>query len=118
RTLIVDIQRKKPTFQLKEQVINEVVAGQFFLRAARIDPASNALSDVTIYDLEDPDRRRIIMADSGRMAYSSGGTDLYLTLRDGEMDEIKRTEPGHFNRSFYLLQCITVVGVHYTFVYD
>src|SRR3989441_259862 len=69
RTLLVDIQRKKPTFQLKEQVINEVVAGQFFLRAARIDPASNALSDVTIYDLEDPDRRRIILADSGRMAY-------------------------------------------------
>src|SRR6266702_5654647 len=40
RTLLVDIQRKKPTFQLKEQVINEVVPGQFFLRAARIDPAS------------------------------------------------------------------------------
>src|SRR5204863_2542656 len=44
RTLLVDIQRKKPTFQLREQVINEVVAGQFFLRAARIDPANNALS--------------------------------------------------------------------------
>src|SRR4029077_13041343 len=88
RTLLVDIQRKKPSFSLREQVINEVVAGQFFLRAARIDPASNALSDVTIYDLEDPDRRRIIMADSGRVAYSSGGTDLYLTRRDGEMHEI------------------------------
>src|SRR6266496_5096535 len=44
RTLLVDIQRKKPTFQLKEQVINEVVAGQFFLRAARIDPAANTLN--------------------------------------------------------------------------
>ena len=53
RTLLVDIQRKKPTFQLKEQVINEVVAGQFFLRAARIDPSANTLNDVTIYDLED-----------------------------------------------------------------
>ena len=115
RTLLVDIQRKKPTFQLKEQVINEVVAGQFFLRAARIDPASNALSDVTIYDLEDPDRRRIIMADSGRMAYSSGGTDLYLTLRDGEMHEIKRTEPGHFNRTFYQVNRIKVAGVSNTF---
>ncbi len=115
RTLLVDIQRKKPTFQLKEQVINEVVAGQFFLRAARIDPASNALSDVTIYDLEDPDRRRIIMADSGRMAYSSGGTDLYLTLRDGEIHEIKRTEPGHFNRTFYQINRIKVAGVSNTF---
>src|SRR6267378_817022 len=110
-TLLVDIQRKKPTFQLKEQVINEVVAGQFFLRAARIDPASNTLSDVTIYDLEDPDRRRIILADSGRMAYTSGGTDLYLTLRDGEVHEIKRTDPAHFNRTFYTVNRIKVAGV-------
>src|SRR5213594_3369817 len=111
RTLLVDIQRKKPTFQLKEQIINEVVAGQFFLRAARIDPAANTLTDVTIYDLEDPDRRRIIMADSGRMAYSSGGTDLYLTLRDGEVHEIKRTDPEHFNRTFYTVNRIKVAGV-------
>src|SRR5712664_1311869 len=115
RTLLVDIQRKKPTFQLKEQVINEVVAGQFFLRATRIDPATNALNDVTIYDLEDPDRRRIIMADSGRMAYSSGGTDLYLTLRDGEMHEIKRTDPVHFSRTFYTVNRIKVAGVSNTF---
>src|SRR5437016_859035 len=53
RTLLVDIQRKKPTFQLKEQVINEVVAGQFFLRAARIDPAANTLSEMTICAMQD-----------------------------------------------------------------
>ncbi len=115
RTLLVDIQRKKPTFQLKEQVINEVVAGQFFLRAARIDPASNSLSDVTIYDLEDPDRRRITLADSGHMAYSPGGTDLYLTLRDGEVHEIKRSDPEHFNRTFYAVNRIKVAGVSNTF---
>src|SRR6059036_1035211 len=115
RTLLVDIQRKKPTFQLKEQVINEVVSGQFFLRAARIDPATNTLNDVTIYDLQDPDRRRIIMADSGRMAYTGGGTDLYLTLRDGEVHEIKRTDPEHFNRTFYAVKRIKVAGVSNTF---
>src|SRR3989454_1657484 len=115
RTLLVDIQRKKPTFQLKEQVINEVVAGQILLRAPPVHPATNALNDVTIYDLEDPDRRRIILADSGRMAYSSGGTDLYLTLRDGEMHEIKRTDPEHFNRTFYTTNRIKVAGVSNTF---
>jgi len=111
RTLLVDIQRKKPTFQLKEQVINEVVPGQFFLRAARIDPAANTLNDVTIYDLEDPERRRIISADSGRMAYTPGGTDLYLILRDGEVQEVKRTEPHQFNRTFYVTNRIKVVGI-------
>ena len=115
RTLLVDIQRKKPTFQLKEQVINEVVAGQFFLRAARIDPAANTLNDVTIYDLGDPERRRIILADSGRMAYTPGGTDLYLTLRDGEVHEIKRADTEHFNRTFYAVNRIKVAGVSNTF---
>jgi len=38
-------------------------------------PAANTLNDVTIYDLGDPERRRIILADSGRMAYTPGGTD-------------------------------------------
>ena len=111
RTLLVDIQRKKPTFQLKEQVINEVVPGQFFLRAARIDPASNKLKDVTIYDLEDAERRRIITADSGRMAYTPGGTDLYLTLLDGDIQEVKRAEPEQFNRTFYRTNRIRVAGI-------
>src|SRR6185295_10523421 len=37
RTLLIDIGRKKPTFELREQVINEVPPSQYFLRASRID---------------------------------------------------------------------------------
>ncbi|PYP64201.1 MAG: hypothetical protein DMD37_03380 [Gemmatimonadetes bacterium] len=107
-----DITRKKPSFSLKEQVINEVVSGQFFLRAARIDPATNRLRDVTIYDLGDaPERRRIIVADSGQMAYTPRGTDLYLTLLDGEIQEVKRTEPGQFNRTFFRTNRIKVANI-------
>src|SRR6266704_3187260 len=100
RTLQVDIQRKKPSFTLKEQVINEVVTGQFFLRAARIDGSSNKLKDVTIYDLANAERRRVITADSGRMAYTPGGRDLYLTLEHGDIQEVDRTDPTQFNRTF------------------
>src|SRR3989442_6047129 len=111
RTLLVDIQRKKPSFSLKEQVINEVVSGQFFLRAARIDPATNRLRDVTIYDLGDPERRRIISADSGRMAYTPGGRDLYLTLLDGDIREVNRTDPTQFDRTLYVVNKIRVQNV-------
>jgi lipopolysaccharide export system permease protein len=111
RMLLVDIQRKKPSFSLREQIINEVVAGQFFLRAARIDPASNKLKDVTIYDLGDAERRRIISADSGRMAYTPGGQDLYLTLRDGDIRQVDRTDPTHFNRTAYHTNRIRVAGI-------
>lgn len=111
RLLLWDIQRKKPSFSLREQVINEVVPGQFFLRAGRIDQATNRLRDVTIYDLADPDRRRIISADSGTMAYTPGGTDLYFTLRDGDIREIRRGETRQFNRTFFRVNRIRVAGV-------
>src|SRR5881396_2242217 len=111
RTLLVDIQRKKPTFQLKEEVIIEVVSGQFFLRAARIDPASNKLKDVTIYDLGDAERRRIITADSGTMAYTPGGRDLYLTLQDGDIAEVNRSDPTQLNRTFFHTNRMRVAGV-------
>ena len=111
RALLTDIQRKKPSFSLREQVINEVLTGQFFLRAARIDPATSRLRDVSIYDLGDVERRRVITADSGRMAYTPGGKDLYLTLQDGEIREVKRTEPTHFDRTFFKTNVIRVAGV-------
>src|SRR5712691_4219031 len=111
RTLQVDIARKKPSLTLKEQVINEVVPGQFFLRAARIDGNSNKLKDVTIYDLGDVERRRIITADSGRMAYAGGGRDLFLTLTDGDIEEVNRTDPTQFNRTFYRTNRMRVSGV-------
>jgi lipopolysaccharide export system permease protein len=111
RMLLMDIQRKKPSFSLKEQIINEVVAGTFFLRAARIDPASDKLKDVTIYDLQDAERRRIISADSGHIAYTPGGKDLYLMLRDGDIRQVDRTDPTHFNRTFYRSNRIRVAGV-------
>ncbi len=111
RTLLVDIQRKKPSFTLKEQVINEVVPGQFFLRAARIDQATNRLRDVTIYDLGDVDRRRIITADSGHMAYTPGQTDLYLTLLEGDIQEVRRGEVAEFNRTFFHTNRVRVKGV-------
>jgi len=111
RTLQVDIQRKKPSFTLKEQVINEVVPGQFFLRAARIDPNSNKLKDVTIYDLGDAERRRIIGADSGRMAYTPGGRDLYLTLEDGDIQAVNRTDPTQIDRTFFRINRMRVAGI-------
>src|SRR5207302_1799576 len=96
---------------LKEQVINEVVPWQFFLLAARIDPNSNKLKDVTIYDLGDAERRRIIGADSGRMAYTPGGRDLYLTLEDGDIQAVNRTDPTQFDRTFFRTNRMRVAGI-------
>lgn len=102
-TLIADIQRKSPTLQLKEQVLNEIRSGEyrgevFFLKASRIEPGTNRLWDVVIYDLADPTIRRTIYADSGRMAFNRDRTDLFLTLRSGEIVEVERTDPTRLRR--------------------
>jgi lipopolysaccharide export system permease protein len=111
RTLLTDISRKKPTFSLKEQVINEVQRNRFFLRAARIDQSTFALRDVTIYDLADQQRKRIIYADSGHMALSSDQETLYLTLFDGVTHEADRTDPHTFQQIQFRRNVIRVPGV-------
>lgn len=111
RMLMVDIQRKKPNFVLKEQVANEVMPGQLFLRAARISAAADRLGDVTIYDLQTPERRRVIHADSGRLAYANGFSDLHLTLHDGVIIEAVPSEPAEFRSTYFATHLIRVEGV-------
>ena len=110
--LQTDIARVKPTLALSEQVINEVVRGQLYLRAARIEPVSNLMRDVTIYDLSSRDTRRTIIAQSGRLAFSRTGEDLILTLYDGASTEIAADAPQRLQRSFFVEDRIVVRGVN------
>ena len=111
RKLQTDIARKKPTFALREQVINEVSPGRLFLRTMKIDEARDLLRDVMIIDLSDPLRRRTIHADSGRMGMSRNMSDLELTLYDGYSQEIPKDEPGKLQRLFFDIDFIRVRGV-------
>jgi lipopolysaccharide export system permease protein len=110
-TLQADIAQVKPTLALSEQVINEVVPKQMFLRAGRIQSGTNQLRDVTIYDLGDPSRRRTIVADSGLLSFSPSGEDLLLTLFDGSMTEVASGTPERLQRSFFGQNVIRVRGI-------
>lgn len=111
RTLYSDIARKKPTFSLKEQVVNEVQRSRLFLRAATIDPATYALRDVTIYDLADQERKRVIYADSGHLAITEDQEDAYLTLFSGVMHEFDRGDPGMFQLVGFSRDLVRIEGV-------
>jgi lipopolysaccharide export system permease protein len=111
RTLYSDIARKKPTFSLKEQVINEVQRSRLFLRAAVIDRATYALQDVTIYDLADQDRKRVIYADSGYLAITEDQEDAYLTLYSGVMHEFDRQDPQMFQLVGFTRDLVRIEGV-------
>jgi lipopolysaccharide export system permease protein len=110
-TLMVDIARKKPTFKLQEQMVNEVISQQYFLKAGRIDQASDRLREVVIYDFTSDQRRRTIYADSGYMAFSADRTVLRLTLFNGYVHDYDRAQPGVFRRVFFNSDLVKVHGV-------
>jgi lipopolysaccharide export system permease protein len=112
RSLLIDIGRKKPTFELREQVINEVPPSQYFLRASRIDAATGRLRGVTIYDVGSEASRRIIYADSGSMAYAEGQTDLSLRLYDGSIHQYRPAEPTRFQLTYFSVNDIRVKNVY------
>jgi lipopolysaccharide export system permease protein len=118
RILQTDIGRTKPTFALREQVINDVAPGRLFLRALRIDKAKSRMHDVVIYDFGDGSKRRTIVADSGDLALVDGTGDLTLLLFNGTMTEIPVATPTQLSRISYTTDRIVVRGVANSFSRD
>jgi len=111
RTLQTDIARKKPTFALREQVINEVMPGKLFLRTSHIDESTDRLREVTIYNFDDPERRKTIYSDSGVMGMTPDQKDLQMTLHDGYMQQIPRDNLGELTRLYFRTDLVRVRGV-------
>jgi lipopolysaccharide export system permease protein len=112
RALLIDIGRKKPTFELREQVINEIPPSKYFLRASRIDAATGWLRGVTIYDVGDQAERRVIYADSALMAYATNQRDLALQLHDGVIHEHRSSDPNRFAVTAFTTSAIRVRNVY------
>ena len=110
RQLQGNIARKKPTFGLREQIINQVADRQVYLKAMKLSP-DNRMYDVTIYDLTDVMRRRTIYADSGELAFASNGSDLLLTLYQGITLVVPRAEPERLQRAEFDRNYVRVEGV-------
>lgn len=115
KALILDLGQKSPTFNLEEQVVNEIDlvdrAGSVFLIASEINNATSELTDVVIYDLSDPTSQRTTYARRGEMAFNSSQTDLYLTLYDGVVHEIRANAIGAFSRARFEKQIVPLRGV-------
>jgi lipopolysaccharide export system permease protein len=115
-TLQLAILRTKPTFALKEQVINTVKEGQLYLRAGYIDrDQSGKMRDITIYDLNDPTRRRTIYANHGTLAFASNKRDLIMHLFDGMMLSSPNNEVAQLDRVYYVEDQLRVRDVSNSF---
>jgi lipopolysaccharide export system permease protein len=111
KTLQDDISQTKPTLLLKQQVINAIQEGKFYLKAGKIDQSTGKMREVVIYDLADPSRRRTIYADSGSISLASNGRDMEMELHHGQMQLVETERPGQLDRLFYRHDLITIRDV-------
>jgi lipopolysaccharide export system permease protein len=113
--LIVDIGRKTPTFLLEEQTLNRISPQSggkvYYLRAARIEPGTNRMWDVQIFDVSDPGTLHTVFADSGRASFSGNGTDMLLQLFDGHTREVSAGEPENFRRIYFKKQIFGIPDI-------
>lgn len=115
-TLTNDIARKKPTFALKEQVINPV-SPTLFLRTSRL-LENNRMRDVAIFDMGDPQTRTTIRADSGLLELMPNQHDLLLTLYHGSWTVIQPEDPTRLRRVFFNTDFVKVRNVANTLERD
>jgi len=111
RKLMTDIGRTKPTFSLKEHIVNEVQRGRVFLRTARIDQATYWMRDVTIYQMSDQNSTKILYADSGRIGFAPNQEDLHLSLYEGSVHDFDRSDPEVFRRTPFDNYLIKLEGI-------
>jgi lipopolysaccharide export system permease protein len=113
--LIVDISRKTPTFLLQEQTLNRIAPQNggkvYYLRAARIQPGTNRMWDVQIFDVSDPGKVHTVFADSGRASFSASGTDMVLQLFDGHTREVSAGTPETLRRIYFKKQVLGIAGI-------
>ncbi len=86
RVLMGNINRKRPTLRIQENVFNADIPGYYLLVKWR-DPEGSEIRDVTIYDQSDARWPRTVTARSGNMRFTPDGQTLILDLVDGEVHE-------------------------------
>lgn len=113
--LIVDIGRKTPTFLLQEQTLNRIAPQSggkvYYLRAGRIEPGTNRMWDVQIFDVSDPSTLHSVFADSGRASFSANGTDMMLQLFDGHTREVAAGQMESFRRIYFQKQVFGIPSI-------
>ncbi len=95
KTLLIDIQRKKPTFALEAGQFSTQLEG-YTLLARWIDTSQTHLRGITIYDRRDINRTTIVNADSGYLRFSPSYRYVLLELYQGDVHQYGRQRRGEY----------------------
>jgi lipopolysaccharide export system permease protein len=110
RKLMSDIRRKRPTLDLKANVLEDRIAG-YHLLIKSLDEKSSDIADVTIYDHKNRTEPRTVTAKAGTMRNSEDGNTLILDLHDGEIHEPDPEDPVKYRRTKFEHQTFYLGGI-------
>ncbi|HEX7400779.1 MAG TPA: LptF/LptG family permease, partial [candidate division Zixibacteria bacterium] len=110
RLLMTDIHQKRPTWNLKENVFIDEVPGYHIL-IKKIDPHTNDVQGVTIYDVENRRFPRTIIAEKGKVEFSTDGNTLIFQLFNGEIHEMDEQSPQRYRKVSFDKQIIYIHDV-------
>ncbi|MFA8343739.1 MAG: LptF/LptG family permease [Rhodothermaceae bacterium] len=114
KILMQDISRKKPTLSLVPGVFSSEVPGYAIL-ARDMDPLSNRLFHVTIYDNSNSKQNNIITAKEGNIYFNYGQKKLILNLKDGEIHNYDITKKQSYTKIDFERHKIAMPGEQFTF---
>lgn len=110
RKLMSDVRRKRPTLDLKANVLEDRIAG-YHLLIKSLDEKSSDIGDVTIFDHKNRTEPRTVTAKTGTMRNSADGNTLILDLYDGEIHEPDPEDRLKYRRSTFEHQTFYLGGI-------
>lgn len=110
--LMQRIQRTKPTVVLEEKRFNDPTGlGDFWIEPERLDRETNMMYGLRIFDMSDLSVQRTILADSGRLDYTTDQVDAVLTMWDGRIHHRDTQKPGEYEVLDFDRQQLLLRGV-------
>jgi lipopolysaccharide export system permease protein len=95
--LMVDIQRKKPTFVVDKGQFSTQIEGYSIL-SRNIDTAQGVMLGVTIYDNTSLEMLNVVSADTGRINFTTDYAKVVLMLTNGEIHQVNQQNMGDYRR--------------------
>ena len=114
RILMSDISQQKPTLSLEPGFFSQEVSNYAIL-VREINPKSNLLSGVTIYDYTTPAKINVVTAENGKIYFTADQKNLVMDLWRGEIHEsdVKRT--GLYRKLIFDKHRIVMDGSQFSF---
>ncbi len=115
RILMSDIHQKKPTLSLKENLFIDDIPG-YHLLIKKVNPKTNEISGITIYEKKEGLFPRTILAQKGKIEFSEDKNTLIFHLEKGEVHEVDEKEPGRYQRISFEKQTLYIPDVGNRFI--